>query len=79
MRRSTILVAVFAALVFVLPLSALGAGAPGARYIVVLKNADVAICPWCAGSQRGQREHEDERSKDRDQNGAFFHGPLQKR
>jgi len=39
MRRSTILVAVFAALVFVLPLSALGAGAPGARYIVVLKNA----------------------------------------
>ena len=40
MRRSTILVAVFAALVFVLPLSALGAGAPRAdRYIVVLKNA----------------------------------------
>ena len=40
MRRSTILVAVFAALVFVLPLSALGAGAPKAdRYIVVLKDA----------------------------------------
>jgi subtilisin family serine protease len=40
MRRSTILVAVFAALVFVLPLSALGAGEPRAdRYIVVLKNA----------------------------------------
>jgi subtilisin family serine protease len=40
MKRSTILVAVLAALVFVLPLSALGAGEPGAdRYIVVLKNA----------------------------------------
>ena len=40
MRRSTVLVAVLAALVFVLPLSALGAGEPGAdRYIVVLKNA----------------------------------------
>jgi subtilisin family serine protease len=40
MRRSTILVAVLAALAFVLALPALGAGEPKAdRYIVVLKNA----------------------------------------
>jgi len=40
MRRSTLLVSLFAALMFVLPLSAQGAGDAGAdSYIVVLKNA----------------------------------------